>query len=217
MSMFVDYGTDVRELLQQAEAAADPTELLTEARDLIAQMKLEVRTMGGGEKASALSTVQELEGKLQEAESKALMGGGAAQMAPGTHERMRTDAAVQRLERSSAVGAWVGVLFVSAYIHTYICVYADFIIPPLHSLTHSLTSPHSLTDITSPRPTALQALERAKAVVAETEEIGVDITGTLAENREKIESAHDKARTANQDISKAEKITTRMGKWWARW
>ena len=76
---------------------------------------------------------------------------------------------------------------------------------------------HSLTDITSPRPTALQALERAKAVVAETEEIGVDITGTLAENREKIESAHDKARTANQDISKAEKITTRMGKWWARW
>ena len=141
--MFVDYGTDVRELLQQAEAAADPTELLTEARDLIAQMKLEVRTMGGGEKASALSTVQELEGKLQEAESKALMGGGAAQMAPGTHERMRTDAAVQRLERSSAVGAWVGVVFVSAYIHTYICVYADFIIPPLHSLTHSLT--HLLT------------------------------------------------------------------------
>lgn len=108
--------------------------------------------------------MQALEAKLQAAESKALMGGGATSpLAPGEHEKMRTDAAVQRLERSSA------------------------------------------------------ALERAKAVVAETEEIGVDITGTLAENREKIESAHDKVRTANQEINKAEKITTRMGKWWARW
>ena len=58
MSMFVDYEGDVNDLLAQAEAAADPTALLQEVNDLIQQMKLEVRTMAGGEKATSLATVQ---------------------------------------------------------------------------------------------------------------------------------------------------------------
>ena len=105
-----------------------------------------------------------MEQKIQQAESKALLGGaGGGVAAPGQQEKARTEAAVQRLERSSA------------------------------------------------------ALERAKILVGETEEIGQDISGTLAENREKIESAHDKVKQANGEISKAEKITTRMSKWWSRW
>lgn len=56
--MFVDYEGDVNDLLAQAEAAADPTALLQEVNDLIQQMKLEVRTMAGGEKATSLATVQ---------------------------------------------------------------------------------------------------------------------------------------------------------------
>ena len=58
MSMFVDYEGDVNDLLKQADSAADPTELIAEAKDLIQQMKLEIRTMSGSEKTSSQATVQ---------------------------------------------------------------------------------------------------------------------------------------------------------------
>jgi hypothetical protein len=54
-------------------------------------------------------------------------------------------------------------------------------------------------------------------LVAEMEDIGTDIVGTLAENREKIASTHEKVKTANSELDKAQKISKRMGRFGANW
>jgi outer membrane protein TolC len=60
-------------------------------------------------------------------------------------------------------------------------------------------------------------LERSRMLVAEMEDIGADIVGTLAENREKIAAAHEKVKVANSELDKADKITKRMGRFGASW
>ncbi len=60
-------------------------------------------------------------------------------------------------------------------------------------------------------------IERTKNLVAEMEETGADIIGTLGENREKMENISSKVKQASGEVNKADKITSRMGKFFANW
>eukprot|EP00614_Pseudopedinella_elastica_P017073 CAMPEP_0172651960 /NCGR_PEP_ID=MMETSP1068-20121228/243075_1 /TAXON_ID=35684 /ORGANISM="Pseudopedinella elastica, Strain CCMP716" /LENGTH=211 /DNA_ID=CAMNT_0013466365 /DNA_START=529 /DNA_END=1165 /DNA_ORIENTATION=- len=161
MAMFTEYEEEVTNCLATSKAAGPSTQQgassLAEAKDMLQQMKLEMRTMFGEEKKEAAKTIQRLEAQVAEAEAAELMGanplqGGSQNNTGGAEERARATAATARLEASSA------------------------------------------------------RLARTRDLVAEMEETGSDILGTLGENREKIDSAHAKVKAAKGEIDKADKI-----------
>ena len=55
-----------------------------------------------------------------------------------------------------------------------------------------------------------ETIERLQGVVADTEIVGAEILTELSENREKIESARDKTKEVNTDLSDAESRMRRM-------
>jgi len=169
--MLQEYESELIELLGKCDGSASTdltSQLLAEAKDILEQIKLEARTLPGGERAAAKSTIQKYEKQIQEAESLALYGhasGAAADTAtdPVESQKDRAAAATERLQQSS------------------------------------------------------QRVDRAKDLIEEIEATGGDIMGNLAENREKIESAHGKVKQVNEGLDKADSLATRMSKWWNRW
>jgi hypothetical protein len=116
--------------------------------------------------------VQKLEALISSTESEALMGGAADGSAE--HSKVRADAAIQKLERGSE--RWEIIASISSFFR----MWPHNVFPPcfLFSAIRQFVR-----------------LARTKMLVAEMEETGADIAGTLAENREKIASAHDKVMT----------------------
>jgi hypothetical protein len=60
-----------------------------------------------------------------------------------------------------------------------------------------------------------QTLENTRRQVAEIAEVGEEIIGELAANRDTIERSHNNVRHVNQQVGVAEGIMKRMSKWWA--
>ena len=59
--------------------------------------------------------------------------------------------------------------------------------------------------------------EQARRVLMDTEDAGLDIMAQLAENREKIGTAHGRVKDELGMLQNANGLVTRMSKWWNRW
>jgi|NOAtaT_7_FD_contig_21_1098702_length_701_multi_13_in_0_out_0_2 hypothetical protein len=59
-----------------------------------------------------------------------------------------------------------------------------------------------------------KVLDAARRELAETEKIGEETLLKLAEQKEVIKKTHDNVKEINDELSGANKILTRMGKWW---
>ena len=60
-------------------------------------------------------------------------------------------------------------------------------------------------------------VDATRALVEDMEETGRDILDELGRNKETIASINGNISTTKGDLQQAEKITTRMSKWWNRW
>mmetsp|Transcript_17724 Transcript_17724/g.32296 ORF Transcript_17724/g.32296 Transcript_17724/m.32296 type:complete len:175 (-) Transcript_17724:43-567(-) len=101
---FGEYETELKEMLEKAQGAG-AADIIAECQDLLAQMKLEMRTMPKDERTAAAAAIQGYEKQVQDAESALLLGGGngggagAAEEAPvDTSDRGRMQATTNRLE-----------------------------------------------------------------------------------------------------------------------
>ena len=61
---------------------------------------------------------------------------------------------------------------------------------------------------------SLDTLQKARAQLAETEQIGVEVLSRLDEQRETIQRTQGNLREVNGDLSHSNKLLNRMGKWW---
>ena len=60
-------------------------------------------------------------------------------------------------------------------------------------------------------------IETTQQLIEEIEETGADILEELGRNKETINNINGHISQTKGDLKTAEKITTRMGKWWNRW
>lgn len=147
---------------------------------------------------SAQLCLQGYESRIQQIESADLLGGGP----PPDQAEVQKD----------RVQVHADMHFAWTHYHTH------HSLTRITSITHPMDAAHVFGQAATDRLEAQnRGLSRAKDLVAEIEETAGEITSTLGENREKIESAHDKTRQVKAGLDKADTLTTRMGKWWNRW
>lgn len=60
-------------------------------------------------------------------------------------------------------------------------------------------------------------IERTQQIIEEIEDTGKDILDELGRNKETIQSINGNISSTKGDLQRAEKITTKMSKWWNRW
>ncbi|KAJ8605348.1 hypothetical protein CTAYLR_002413 [Chrysophaeum taylorii] len=60
-------------------------------------------------------------------------------------------------------------------------------------------------------------IENTQSLVDEIEDTGNDIIGELQRNRETMKRIDGHVKETKGELEKADKIVTRMGKWWSRW
>jgi len=60
-------------------------------------------------------------------------------------------------------------------------------------------------------------IDATRELVEEIEQTGVDILDELNRNKETMGNINGHLASTKADLSRSEKITTRMGKWWNRW
>jgi len=61
---------------------------------------------------------------------------------------------------------------------------------------------------------SLDVLNKARQQLIESQEVGNNVMGNLAQQRETINRSTAKVQEVNQNLSYSNKLLTRMGKWW---
>mmetsp|Transcript_3077 Transcript_3077/g.4287 ORF Transcript_3077/g.4287 Transcript_3077/m.4287 type:complete len:159 (+) Transcript_3077:79-555(+) len=74
--------------------------------------------------------------------------------------------------------------------------------------------------VVSAKDRALQSGERiqqTQQIINDIEETGADIMSELQRNKETLENINGNVKETKGNLDKADKMVTRMGKWWSRW
>mmetsp|Transcript_8958 Transcript_8958/g.26878 ORF Transcript_8958/g.26878 Transcript_8958/m.26878 type:complete len:163 (+) Transcript_8958:154-642(+) len=77
--------------------------------------------------------------------------------------------------------------------------------------------PNRLEGVRAKQEQQNETIETTRRVIEEIEETGKDIIDELGRNKETMVHINQNISSTKGDLKKAEKITTRMGKWWSRW
>mmetsp|Transcript_28234 Transcript_28234/g.91010 ORF Transcript_28234/g.91010 Transcript_28234/m.91010 type:complete len:163 (+) Transcript_28234:188-676(+) len=74
-----------------------------------------------------------------------------------------------------------------------------------------------LSDARERASTSTAQIQQTKELLDEIEDTGADIITELHRNRETIEKINGHVKETKGELDKADKMVTRMGKWWSRW
>ncbi|MEM7518962.1 MAG: hypothetical protein AAF368_18820 [Planctomycetota bacterium] len=74
-----------------------------------------------------------------------------------------------------------------------------------------------LTDAKERARQSSSQIEKTKEMLDEIEDTGADIITELHRNRETIDKINGHVKETKGELDKADKMVTRMSKWWSRW
>jgi len=84
----------------------------------------------------------------------------------------------------------------------------------LTTSTASLNGTRPALTATEKNQQGLEALQKARAQLAETEEVGIGVLSNLAKQKETITRTQNNVDEINSKVSYSNKLVNRMGKWW---